>query len=239
MSTPHNQATAGEIARTVLMPGDPLRTKYIAEKYLDNVRQFNTVRNMFGYTGTYKGKEVSVMGSGMGMPSIGIYSYELFTQYGVENIIRIGSAGAYCDKLNVLDLVLADSAWSESTFAKTQSGVESDVIYPNSDLNAVILHSAEKLGKNITTCKIHSSDVFYRENNVENYRDIYEKHNCLCVEMESFALFHNANVLGKKAACLLTISDSFVSKLELSAKQRETSFDDMMLVALETAYTID
>jgi len=109
MATPHNQAEKGQIARTVLMPGDPLRAKYIAEKYLENVRQFNTARNMFGFTGTYKGKELSVMGSGMGMPSIGIYSYELFTQYDVDTIIRIGSAGSYCEELDVMDLVLAES----------------------------------------------------------------------------------------------------------------------------------
>lgn len=127
MSTPHNAAQNGEIAKTVLMPGDPLRAKYIAETYLENPTQFNTVRNMFGYTGTYKGKEVSVMGSGMGMPSIGIYSYELYKNYGVENIIRIGSAGAYTDKLNLFDVVLADSAWSESTYAYVQSGVEGDI----------------------------------------------------------------------------------------------------------------
>ena len=213
MATPHNQAEIGEIARTVLMPGDPLRAKYIAEKYLENVRQFNTTRNMFGFTGTYKGKEISVMGSGMGMPSIGIYSYELYTKYDVENIIRIGSAGSYCDELDVLDIVLADSAI----------------------LNEKIKDAAKKLGKKVTTCRIHSSDVFYREDNVDDYKAINQKHNCLCVEMESFALFHNANVLGKKAACMLTISDSFTKNNELTAEARETSFNDMMQVALEAA----
>ena len=122
MSTPHNSAEKGQIAKTVLMPGDPLRSKFIAETFLENPVQFNAVRNMFGYTGTYKGKMISVMGSGMGMPSIGIYSYELFSQYGVENIIRIGSAGAYSPDLKVFDVVLADSAYSESSYAKVQSG---------------------------------------------------------------------------------------------------------------------
>ncbi len=239
MSTPHNQAGKGEIARTVLMPGDPLRAKYIAEKYLENVRQFNSVRNMLGFTGTYNGKEVSVMGSGMGMPSIGIYSYELYTQYDVENIIRIGSAGAYCDSLDVLDLVVADSAWSESSFAKVQSGVLDSVLYPSAKLNDVIIASANKLGIKITPCRIHSSDVFYREDNVDGYKEFYKNHNCQCVEMESFALFHNANTLGKKAACILTISDSFITHKELSAKERETSFDDMMRVALESAVSSD
>lgn len=235
MATPHNQAERGEIARTVLMPGDPLRAKYIAEKYLENVRQFNTVRNMFGFTGTYNGKAVSVMGSGMGMPSIGIYSYELYTKYDVESIIRIGSAGSYCDELEILDLVLADSAWSESTFAKVQADVNDDVLYPSAWLNEKILAVAKDLGKKITPCRVHSSDVFYHEDNVDDYRAIYKKHSCLCVEMESFALFHNAKVLGKNAACLLTISDSFTNHLVLTAEERQTSFHDMMQVALETA----
>ena len=138
MSTPHNAANAGDIAKVVLMPGDPLRAKFIAETYLENPVQFNTVRNMFGYTGTYKGVRVSVMGSGMGMPSIGIYSYELFKFYGVEAIIRIGSAGAYTDKLDLFDLVLADGAWSESTFAKAQAAVDGDIQYPSEELNAAI-----------------------------------------------------------------------------------------------------
>ena len=235
MATPHNGAASGEIAKTVLMPGDPLRAKYIADTYLKEVRQFNSVRNMLGFTGIYKGKEVSVMGSGMGMPSIGIYSYELYKFYGVENIIRIGSAGAYCGKLDVLDLVLVDSAWSESTFAKVQSGDGDHILYPSSQLNDKIAVTAEMLQKPLVRCRTHSSDVFYHEDHVDGHEDFYKKYDCWCVEMESFALFHNANVLGKNAACLLTISDSFVNHKELTAKERETSFDDMMQVALETA----
>lgn len=234
MATPHNQGEKGDIARTVLMPGDPLRAKYIAEHYLEDVHQFNTVRNMFGFTGTYKGKRISVMGSGMGMPSIGIYSYELYTMYDVENIIRVGSAGAYCDELDVLDLVLADSAWSESTFAKVQGGVEADVQYPTLALNQAISDTAAKLGFPLKQCRIHSSDVFYHEDNVADYRTFYKDHHCKCVEMESFALFHNARILGKQAACLLTISDSFINHKALSAKERETSFDAMIRLALET-----
>ena len=238
MATPHNAAAKGEIAATVLMPGDPLRAKYIAETYLENPREFNTVRNMLGYTGTYRGREVSVMGSGMGMPSIGIYSYELYTEYGVENIIRVGSAGAYHADLQVLDLVLADSTWSESTYAKVQGNETSDVLYPDVVLNETIIQTADRLNLPLKTCRIHSSDVFYRGDTGENYRTIYEKHGCKCVEMESFALFHNAKVLGKRAACLLTISDSFVSETALSAKERETSFNAMMKLALETAITL-
>lgn len=234
MSTPHNNANRNDIASIVLMPGDPLRAKYIAETYLENPVLFNNVRNMYGYTGTYKGKLISVMGSGMGMPSIGIYSYELFKFYNVETIIRIGSAGAYDESLDVFDVVLATSSWSESSYAKVQSGANEDIQYPNELLNHKIKQCASKLNIPIKECRIHSSDVFYHEENVDGYKQFKEKHHCLAVEMESFALFHNANVLGKKAACLLTISDSFVNKKVTTSKQREQSFHQMMELALET-----
>ena len=239
MSTAHNNASEKDIAKTVLMPGDPLRAKHIAETYLENPVQFNTVRNMFGYTGTYKGKRVSVMGSGMGMPSIGIYSYELFKFYGVENIIRIGSAGAYVGDLNLFDLVLADSAWSESTFPLAQAGVKSDVMEPSKELNERIIKAAKRLGKEVRLDRIHSSDIFYSEPGMPTYEDFYREHGCVCVEMESFALFHNAKVLGKNAACLLTISDSLVNDLHASAQDRQTSFANMMEVALEAAVAED
>lgn len=239
MATPHITAQNGEIAKTVLMPGDPLRAKYIAETYLENPTQFNAIRNMFGYTGTYKGKKVSVMGSGMGMPSIGIYSYELYKSYGVENIIRVGSAGAYTDKLDLFDLVLADSAWSESTYAYVQSGVEGNVQLPSSSLNEKIEAAAKSINKPLLTARIHSSDVFYHEENVPNNNDFYNEHGCVCVEMESYALFHNAKVLGKQAACILTISDSLVTHAVTTAEERETSFKNMMEVALEAAISIE
>lgn len=238
MSTPHNAAASGDIAKTVLMPGDPLRAKFIAETYLENPVQFNTVRNMFGYTGTYKGKKISVMGSGMGMASIGIYSYELYKFYEVENIIRIGSAGAYTDTLKLFDLVLADSAWSESTFAKAQADVDGDIQTPSAELNAEIEAATARVNKPLTKARIHSSDVFYHEDNVDGHREFFEKHGCVCVEMESFALFHNAKILNKRAACLLTISDSLVTHAETTAQERQTSFHDMMLVALETAVAL-
>ena len=232
MSTPHIEAKPGDIAKIVLMPGDPLRAKMIAETYLENVTQFNTIRNMFGYTGTYKGKPVSVMGSGMGMPSIGIYSYELYAFYGVEAIIRIGSSGAYTDKLNLYDVVLADAAWSESSYAKTQSSTyESQMTYPDKTLNNQLIEAAKTLDIPLHVGTIHSSDVFYRQN-FEEYRTIYEKFNCIAVEMESFALFHNANVLGKKAACLLTISDSLVTHEATTAEERQNAFTKMMEIAL-------
>lgn len=198
MPTPHNQAQPGEIAKQVLMPGDPLRAKFIADTFLSNVRQVNAVRNVLAFTGEYKGKELTVMASGMGMPSIGIYSYELFTEYGVEEIIRIGSAGAYTGELKVYDVVLAESAYSESSFAKTQNGTSADILYPSRELNEKIKAAAKKLQKELHISRIHSSDVFYRTEGSVSYQEIAEKYGCSCVEMESFALFHNANVLGKR-----------------------------------------
>ncbi|MCI6272184.1 MAG: purine-nucleoside phosphorylase [Erysipelotrichaceae bacterium] len=233
MSTPHNSAVKGEIAKTVLMPGDPLRAKFIAETFLEDVVQFNSVRNMFGYTGTYKGKKISVMGSGMGMPSIGIYSYELYSQYDVENIIRIGSAGAYVKELKLFDVVLANGAYSESTYAKTQNGYDKDVIYPSEKLNKKILDASKAVNIPVVESLIHSSDVFYHEGS--SYMSEIVAKGCTAVEMESFALFHNANVLNKNAACLLTISDSLVSDEVTTAEERQNSFTNMMKVALEAA----
>lgn len=235
MPTPHNQAEKNEIAKSVLMPGDPLRAKFIAETFLEDAKLVNQVRNMFAYTGTYKGKPVTVMASGMGMPSMGIYSYELFSMYDVEQIIRIGSAGACVPELKIGDVILADGAWSESTFARTQNGFDKDLILPSEDLNATIRAAAQKLNIPLTEGRVHSSDVFYCESNVDDYKVIYEKHKCVCTEMESFALFHNANVLGKKAACLLTISDSLVTGESASAMERQTAFTDMMKIALEAS----
>lgn len=233
MSTPHNQAAKNEIAKSVLMPGDPLRAKFIAETFLENAKMVNEVRNMFAYTGTYKGQPVTVMASGMGMPSMGIYSYELFSMYDVDQIIRIGSAGACVPGLHIGDVVLADGAWSESTFARTQNGYDKDVTFPSEETNACIQAAANKLGIPLTVGRVHSSDVFYCESNVDDYKVIYDRHKCVCTEMESFALFHNANVLGKKAACLLTISDSLVTGEAASTMERQTAFTDMMKVALE------
>ncbi len=235
MSTPHNNADYGEIAKTVLMPGDPLRAKLMAETFLKNVTLVSEVRNIYCYTGDYKGKKISVMASGMGMPSMGIYSYELYKFYDVESIIRIGSAGAYTDKLHMLDLVLAESVWSESTYAKTQSGCEDSILYPNCRLNENICAAAKKLNVPITLGRVHSSDVFYQEDSANQYRNIYNDKKCICVEMESFALFHNAHVLGKEAACMVTISDSFVTDEKISAAQRQNSFMKMLETALEAA----
>lgn len=238
MATPHNAANVGDFAETVLMPGDPLRVKFIAENFLENVKTVNTVRNCLGYTGNYKGSPVSVMASGMGMPSIGIYSYELFKFYNVSNIIRVGSAGSYTKDLNVLDVCLAESAYTDSTYALMQNGYQSKINHPDSMLNTVILKKAKDLEIPIKMAKVHSTDVFYREESMGDYIALKNRINCDCVEMESFALFHNANILGKRAACILTISDSFVTKIETSSKERESSFTDMMKIALETAISV-
>lgn len=235
MSTPHIEANKGDIAKTVLMPGDPLRAKFIAETYLENVTRFNQVRNMFGYTGTYKGKKISVMGSGMGMPSIGIYSYELYKFFDVENIIRIGSCGAYSPDLNLYDVLLAESAWSESSYARVQSGTYTqDYTYPSKALNDKLETKAKTLHIPITKGVIHSSDVFYREN-VDDFKTIYKDHGALAVEMESFALFHNAKVTGKHAACLLTVSDSLVTSEATTPEERQNAFTKMMEIALSIA----
>ena len=235
MATPHIEANKGDFADVVLMPGDPMRAKLIAETYLEDLKQVNQVRGILGYTGTYKGKRVSVMASGMGMPSIGIYSYELFNVYDVKAIIRIGSAGSYVPELNLGDVVLTEYAWSESSFGTVQNGSPEQIKYPSSNLNAAIQAAAEKLGEKLATAPVHSTDVFYQAGPADYFKAVYQDHGCACVEMESFGLFHNADALKKEAACLLTISDSFVSDEKMSADERQNSFHKMIRVALETA----
>lgn len=233
--TPHIQcADETMIAKVVLMPGDPLRAKFIAETFLTDVVTFNTTRNMFGYTGKYKGKKISVMGSGMGMPSIGIYSYELYEFYGVETIIRIGSAGSYDSSLAVYDTVLVTEAYSESTFAKTAFGIRSKSLKSSNAVNNKLRKAATALSIDLKEAKIHSSDVFY-STNPHRWEEVRDQFGCKCVEMESFALFANAKALGKKAACLLTISDSFVTHTVTTAEERQNTFLNMMKVALELA----
>ena len=230
--TPHIEAKKEDIAKIVLMPGDPLRAKKIAETYLENYRLVNTVRNIFAYTGTYKGKEVTVMASGMGMPSIGIYSYELFKFYDVESIIRIGSCGVYTDKLDLYDLILVNASYSTSSYALNQNGCTDKILYPSKKWNSKIEETANKLNLKLNIGTIYSSDVFYSE--TVDIHELYNKYNCLGVEMESFALFHNANVLGKNAACILTVSDNLITKKETTSLERQNAFDKMMLLALET-----
>lgn len=236
MATAHIEAKDNAFAKTVLMPGDPLRAKFIADNYLENVVQINNVRGMLGFTGTYKGKKISVMGSGMGMPSIGIYSFELYKFYGVENIVRIGSCGAYTKDLNLYDVILVDRAWSESTYPQTQACTDEVIEYtfPTEELNVKLETIAKELNIPVTKTTIHSSDVFYRQD-FTIFEKIRDEKGALAVEMESFALFHNAKVLGKKAACLLTVSDNLVTKEETSSTERQNAFTRMMDIALGLA----
>lgn len=229
--TPHIEAHISDIAETVLMPGDPLRAKFIAETFLDDAKLVNQVRNMLAYTGTVNGKKVTVMGSGMGLPSMGIYSWELFTHYDVQRIIRIGSCGAYSTELNLFDLVLAESAYSESTFARVQNGIETQLNYPSETLNKTLRHKAAELNFPLKSGPVHSSDVFYRAD-ANHYKAIYREFGTLAVEMEAFALFHNAHVCGKEAACLLTVSDIIPTGAAASAKERQLAFTQMMQVAI-------
>lgn len=231
--TPHNNAKAGDIAKTVLMPGDPLRAKFIAENYLEDAVCFNTVRNMLGFTGTYKGKKVSVMGSGMGMPSIGIYSYELFNFYDVDNIIRIGSAGGIADDIKLRDIVIGMGASTNSNFAAQFKLPGTFAPIADFGLLRKAVEAAEKLGIKTVVGNILSSDTFYDDNTEAN--SLWRKMNVLCVEMEAAALYMNAARAGKKALCIFTISDHVFTGEALSAEDRQNTFRDMMEIALEIA----
>lgn len=235
MSTPHIHANPGDIADFVLMPGDPLRAKLIAENFLENAALINDVRGMLGYTGTYKNRRLSVMASGMGMPSIGIYSYELFTHYDVQTILRIGSAGSYVEELALNDIVLASASCTDSSYAEVMGGKKADKAYPSAELNDAILKASRKTNISCTPSTVYSGDVFYILNPNFDYHSMVKDHGCTCTEMESFALFWNAAQLGKKAGCLLTISDSFVSNAKLSAEDRQNSFSRMIHLALEAS----
>lgn len=236
MATPHIEAELGEIAKVVLMPGDPLRAKFIAETFLDNPVQFNTIRNMFGYTGTYQGKKISVMGSGMGIPSISLYAYELYKFYGVETIIRIGSAGCYTEELDIYDTILVTGAYSESSFALYQSGNTDKIQKPNAEVTNDLKIAASKLGIDVHEGLVFSSDQFYFEEEMgnRNTQTAIDNH-LLAAEMESFGLFSVANTLGKRAACLLTVSDSLVSHKATTSEERRSRLVNMIKISLEAA----
>ena len=230
--TPHISAKKGDFAKTVLMPGDPLRAKFIAENFLDDAKLVNNVRGIQGYTGYYKGKRVSVMASGMGIPSIGIYSYELFNFYDVENIIRIGSAGAIHPDLKVRNLVFAQGACTNSNYAH-QFGMPGTLApIASYDLLEKAVETAKKLGFTYKVGNILSSDTFYDDGAGSA---VWGKMGVLAVEMESAALYLNAARAGKKALCICTISDHLLTGEELSSDERQTSFREMMELALEIA----
>lgn len=230
--TEHIEAKIGEIAKTVIMPGDPLRAKMIATKFLTDYKLVNNVRGILAYTGYFNNKLVTIMASGMGMGSMGIYSYELFKYYDVDRIIRIGTAGAYTTDLKLYDTVLATSVYTDSNFAYVQNKEDINIIDGFSNLNKKIIESANKLGISLKETCVHSSDVFYKMN--DNYKELNEKFNCTCVEMESFALFNQARLLGKEAACLLTISNSLVTGDTTTSEERQNKFLNMIEVALNT-----
>jgi purine-nucleoside phosphorylase len=233
MSTPHNSAVQGQIAETVLLPGDPLRAKYIAENFLSDVEQFNAVRNMFGYTGTYNGKKVSVMGTGMGCPSIGIYSYELIHMYGVKNLIRIGSCGAYDPNLELFDIVIAMGASTDSNYASQYNLPGTYSATASWDLLSKAKRVADENSIQATVGNIVTSDIFYHDE-PESWKR-WAKMGCIAAEMETYALYCNANRAGVNALTILTVSDSIAKQSETTAEQREKGFRDMMKIALELA----
>lgn len=232
----HIAAKKGDIAKTVLQPGDPLRAKYIADNFLTDARLVSQTRNIFYFTGLYKGKEVSIGASGMGIPSIGIYSYELFTEFDVDTIIRIGTCGAYSTDLQVYDLLNVEHAASESTYAKFAWEIEEDLLSHQGNAFGLINDSAKELSLNLKSTNIHTSDIFYRKNPA--LPAIASKYNCSAVEMEAFALFANAQYLGKNAATILTVSDVIPTGDQISADQREKALTPMIELALEAAIKI-
>ncbi len=231
--TAHNSAGKGDFARTVLMPGDPLRAKYIAETYLENPRQVTSVRNMFGYTGTYHGKEISVMGGGMGMPSVGIYSYELFHFYDVDQIIRIGSAGALQDHIKLMDVVIGMGACTDSNYAYQYGLPGTFAPIADYELMSRAIAAAKEQGTYVVVGNVLSSDIFYNQR--EDVNDLWRSMGVLAVEMEAAALYMNAAKAGKKALCMLTISDHIYTGEALSAEDRQVGFGKMMEIALELA----
>lgn len=232
--TPHIEADINDIASTVIMPGDPNRVKYIAENFLENIKLVNTVRGELAYTGYYKGKRITIFSSGMGIPSMGIYSYELYKYYNVENIIRVGSAGAYTKDLNIKDILLVENSYSTSSYKV--EGVNSNLIPSNNELNNIIVNTSKELNINLKQGNVYSSESFYELD--LNIEELINKYNIKCVEMETYSLFTNSINFNKKASALLTISDSFVTKEALSSKEREEGFNKMIELALESSLKI-
>ena len=240
MSTPHNEANIGDIAKTVVMPGDPLRAKYIAEKFLDNYKLVNQVRGMYAYTGTYKGKEITVMAHGMGMPSVGIYTYELFKIYGVENIIRIGSCGSYKPELKLFDIILTENVFSESNYALTLNNDNCHIVSSNSGLNSIIENTAKDSNINVVLGNTVCTDCFdvYMTDVNKFLERVPDNFNPVAAEMEAFALFYNAKLLNKKASCLMSVVDSKFIKDVATPEERQTGLNTMIKLALDSAIKI-
>ena len=237
MSTPHNEANLGDIAKTVIMPGDPLRAKYIVENFLDEYKLVNSIRGMYAYTGKYKGKEITVMASGMGIPSMGIYSYELYKFYEVENIIRIGSCGSYKPELKLFDIVLAENTFSESNFALTLNNEDCHIVSSSSELNSKIIDTALNTGINIFTGNTVCTDCFdvYITDVNQFLARVPDGFNPLSAEMEAFALFYVAKLLNKKSACLMSVVDSKYIKEIATPEERQTGLNNMIKLALDAS----
>ncbi len=232
MATVHIESKKEDIANIVLMPGDPKRAQYIADKFLTDVKLVNSVRGMTAYTGYYKNKKVTVFPSGMGNPSMGIYSYELLNEYDVDYIIRIGSCGAYNPDLKLGDVILVKESYSDSMYGRILDDCKDSVIASSSYLNDVITKTSHDINMKLVEGRIYSSDVFYERNN--DYKQKVKEHNVLGVEMETFSLFNNARVLGKNVTALLTVSDSFCFTDKMNSEEREKNLNDMIILSLES-----
>lgn len=240
MSTPHNEANLGDIAKTVIMPGDPLRAKYIAENFLEDYRLINSVRCMYAYTGKYKGKEITVMAHGMGMPSVGIYCYELYKFYDVENIIRIGSCGAYDKDLKLFDIILSENVFSESNFALTFNNDDCHITSSSKELNNLVEKTSNELDIQIFKGNTVCTDCFdvYMTDVNQFLSRVQDGFNPIGAEMEAFALFYIAKILNKNACCLMSVVDSKYIKEVATPKQREIGLNNMIKLALETTLKI-
>ena len=232
MATPHIESRKNSIAKIVLMPGDPLRAKYIATKYLKKVKLVNSVRGMTAYTGYYKNKRITIFPSGMGIPSMGIYAHELFSFYDVDTIIRIGTIGAYDPDLALGDVILAHRSISDSSFAEIKYDSKAHKVNSSNRLNQKIESTAKKLDIKLHRGSIYTTDVFYGRE--KNYKKLIKKYKVIGVEMENYALFHTAKELNKNATALLTVSDSFCFKKKLTSEERQKKLNKMIELALET-----
>lgn len=235
--TPHNSANLGDFAKTVIMPGDPKRAELIANKYMTNCRLITDVRGIVGYTGLYKGKEISVMASGMGMPSMGIYSYELFKVFDVDNIIRIGSCGSYTDDLHLLDLILVDKSYTEGNYALTLDNKDVHIAEASVQINDKIEETAKKININYKKGTTLCSEVFdaYMVDSSKLFERVPKDIKLIGSEMEAFALFYNAKLLGKSASCILTVADDHFHGGVVTSEQREQSLNNMIELALNSA----
>jgi purine-nucleoside phosphorylase len=232
----HISASPGEIEKIVLLPGDPLRAKYIADNFLQKFKLVSSTRNIYFFTGTYKNVPLTVGASGMGCPSIGIYSYELFTEFETDCIIRIGTCGAYLNAINLFDLINAEKAYSESTYAQNSFGFTEDHFEHQGKAYDIINKTANMLNIPLLTGPIHSGDAFYRAD--KDLPKIAKDNNCLAAEMEAFALFANAKYFNKMAATLVTVSDNIITRQKISAEEREKSMAAMTELALESVVKI-